>query len=183
MDGPGSGGDIQDVDESGNGGRRVETEQCITEADMYRASLLVHNGWNLSAKRKRELRKWLAARPGGMNVKTSAVDWSDAHQSRSDVCFPTQSVRLLESLDVLLNSRSTLYEGDIFSVLWQSPFVVRSFEFALADGALDCANEFSPGTTYADRFWEMGRKCMGRTLLLFDGAKARWPTIQPISTT
>ena len=63
----------------------------------------------------------------------------------------------LESLDVLLNNRGALFEGNIFSALWHLPFVVRSFEFALVDGTLDCNNDFT-GASYADRLWEVNQR-------------------------
>ena len=142
----------------------------MTEADIYRASLLVHNTGTLNVEQRKEPREWIAARPGGMKARIWADKKSSASQSGSDVPFPLQSVKPLESINVLLNTRGALYEGDIFSVLWRLPFVIRSFEFALADGALDCGNECAPDTSYADRIWTGEQRRMGalRRLLLFD---------------
>lgn len=50
-------------------------------------------------------------------------------------------------------NRGAELEGDIFSVLRQSPYVLRSFEFAVADGAVDCTRSFDSQTSFADRFW------------------------------
>ena len=87
--------------------------------------------------------------------------------------FPSSEAKPLEALDTLiLNNRGALYEGDIFSILKQSPFVVRSFEFALADGALNCAGEVTPEVSFADRFWDVDQSLrqnpMSTKLLLFD---------------
>ena len=80
----------------------------------------------------------------------------------------------LSAIEPLLSNRGALYEGDVFSVLYKSPFVVRSFEFAIADGAIDCTSSFPPGTSFADRFWDIDQRLrveptMTRSkLLLFD---------------
>lgn len=42
-------------------------------------------------------------------------------------------------------------EGDIFQALKQSPHVVRSLEFALADGAIDCSRARPTNMSYAER--------------------------------
>ena len=55
---------------------------------------------------------------------------------------------------MILRNRGTLYESDIFSILKHSPFVVRSFEFGLADGALDCTRQYDTPMTYAEWFWD-----------------------------
>lgn len=62
---------------------------------------------------------------------------------------------LLQALEkVILRNRGALYEGDVFSILQGSPYIIRSFEFAPADGCIDCAREFDPTTSFADRLWE-----------------------------
>lgn len=76
-----------------------------------------------------------------------------------------------ESLDVILNNSGAVFEGDIFVVLTSLPYIVRSFEFAVADGALDCGNSFPPNATYADRFWAVEQEqlpTIPKKLLLFD---------------
>ena len=64
------------------------------------------------------------------------------------------------------------YEGDVFSVLAHSCFILRSFEFATADGANDCNGRFDGRQGYADRFWatyQALREMPGsKKLLLFD---------------
>lgn len=55
----------------------------------------------------------------------------------------------------IFQCRGALYEGDIFSILLGSPFVIRSFEFGLADGALNCSRGYATTLSYADRFWEI----------------------------
>lgn len=82
-----------------------------------------------------------------------------------------------ESLATLLSNRGALYEGEIFlalehlfSVFSESSFVVRSFEFSLADGALDCAQDFDSGTSFVDRFFTIDQRLPSEetTLVLFD---------------
>ncbi|KAK3075567.1 hypothetical protein LTR53_001005 [Teratosphaeriaceae sp. CCFEE 6253] len=53
--------------------------------------------------------------------------------------------------------RGGLFEGDIFSVLRASPYVIRSFEGALADGAVDCTRSHlqTDDSMYAHRFWKV----------------------------
>ncbi|KAI7554888.1 hypothetical protein KC331_g235 [Hortaea werneckii] len=46
----------------------------------------------------------------------------------------------------------TAYEADVFSVLQRSPFVARSFEFSLADGAVDCSGKYDVSSSYGERF-------------------------------
>ena len=64
--------------------------------------------------------------------------------------FPVASVRPWEALVILLKNRGARYEGDVFSVLRNESFVLRAYEFAVADGALDCTQAFNPESTYAD---------------------------------
>ncbi len=146
------------------GGLDGQQEDGIAEADMYRASLLVHYSGSLSAGQKEELREWVLARPG----KTRAADQSSG---RATEWLPRDSVRSWESLNVILHHCGAVSEGDIFTVLAPLPYVVRSFEFAVADGALDCDNSFPPAATYADRFWAVEQEqlpTIPKKLLLFD---------------
>lgn len=70
----------------------------------------------------------------------------------------------------IFSARGAFYEGDIFSVIRDSPYAIESFEFARADGAIDCSREYAPSTTYADRFWRVytHRYEQPSKLLLFD---------------
>ena len=74
---------------------------------------------------------------------------------------------LLVALErLILQNRGAVYEADVFSVLLRCPWVIRSFEFALADGAIDCrensADDYlatgfadeSPFQSYARRFFD-----------------------------
>lgn len=58
---------------------------------------------------------------------------------------------LLKVLDTLICNRSTLLKGDVFSVLRHSLFIVRSFEFALVNGVVDCTESYYIGASFADR--------------------------------
>lgn len=55
----------------------------------------------------------------------------------------------------ILQCRGASYEGDAFSILKRSPYTVRSFEFGLADGAVDCNRSYEINTPFADRFWDV----------------------------
>lgn len=55
----------------------------------------------------------------------------------------------------LISNRGALFEGNAFSILRHSPFVVRSFEHSLADGAIDCRGAYEKASSYADRFHEL----------------------------
>ncbi|THX26721.1 hypothetical protein D6D10_09645 [Aureobasidium pullulans] len=67
------------------------------------------------------------------------------------------------------------FEGDLFSALRHSPYVVRSFEFALVDGAVALDNTFDANSNYADRFWRIDQQQRNPDLrtenemLYFDG--------------
>jgi hypothetical protein len=79
----------------------------------------------------------------------------------------------LKSLErFLAGSRAAVFEGDIFAILLACPYVVRSFEFAVADGALDCSKEYSTETGFADRLWKVEQDLRSDSashkLLLFD---------------
>lgn len=82
-----------------------------------------------------------------------------------------------ETLNTLLHNRGALYEGEIFIALEhlfsdfvQLSFVVRSFEFGLADGALDCAQDFKSETSFVDRFFTIDQRLPSEktSLVLFD---------------
>jgi hypothetical protein len=80
---------------------------------------------------------------------------------------------ILDPLDtLLLRNRSAVAEGDVFSILSRSPFVIRSFEFALVDGAVDCTNTHRIGSSFADRLWATEQASLlpdvTSELLLFD---------------
>lgn len=49
-------------------------------------------------------------------------------------------------------------EGDVAAVLKQSPYMIRSFEFGLADMAIDCTAEYSPTQSWADRLWNVDQR-------------------------
>ncbi|TIA32243.1 hypothetical protein D6C78_08363 [Aureobasidium pullulans] len=84
---------------------------------------------------------------------------------------------ILEKVEPLIyHNRSAVVEGDIFSVLAHSPYVIRSFEFGLADGALICNRSYDPDSSYADRFWEFDQASRdpnnANEILLFDAKGA-----------
>ena len=53
----------------------------------------------------------------------------------------------------LMRNRGAGFEGDIFSILRHSPYIVRSAEFALVDGAIDCTRQYAHEEGYAARLW------------------------------
>lgn len=58
---------------------------------------------------------------------------------------------LLNSADLVVNnSIGALYEGDIFSVLKSSLFVIRFFKLFEADSAIDCLNKYSSTMSFAN---------------------------------
>ncbi|KAG9521367.1 hypothetical protein KCV07_g3780, partial [Aureobasidium melanogenum] len=73
---------------------------------------------------------------------------------------------------ILYKGRSAVAEGDVFAVLAHSPSVVRSFEFGLADGAIDCTHSYDVKSSYAYRLWKLdqGSRMPNTTsaILLFD---------------
>lgn len=80
---------------------------------------------------------------------------------------------ILNPLDnLLLRNRSAVSEGDVFSILSHSPFVIRSFEFALVDGAIDCTHAHRADSSFADRLWATEQASLlsdtTSELLLFD---------------
>lgn len=64
---------------------------------------------------------------------------------------------LLANIDSFIKrNRGTHFEADVFAHLLVCPFVLRSFEFALADGALYATiNEEPPSGNYTERFWQL----------------------------
>lgn len=62
---------------------------------------------------------------------------------------------VLKTLDRVTYDQGALLEGDAFSILSGSPHILRSPEFALADGAIDCSRTYEPEMTYTQRYWEM----------------------------
>ena len=70
----------------------------------------------------------------------------------------------------LLQCRGSAYEGDVFAILRLSPYIIRAFEFALADGAIDCSKWLDPKLSYAERFWDLYQRRYSEpsTLLLFE---------------
>lgn len=71
----------------------------------------------------------------------------------------------------LYHSRGAIAEGDVFSVLASSPYVVRGGEFAVADGALDCSRTYGTAS-YAMRYWDLNDRAAdpeeSSDLLAFD---------------
>ncbi|SMY30381.1 unnamed protein product [Zymoseptoria tritici ST99CH_1A5] len=65
----------------------------------------------------------------------------------------SEPLRILEPL--ILRHLGAILEGDIFSILASSPFIIRSSEFALSDGALDCTRSYGTTTSFAERFWSL----------------------------
>ncbi|KAG9526325.1 hypothetical protein KCV07_g856, partial [Aureobasidium melanogenum] len=61
-------------------------------------------------------------------------------------------------MEAITSARGSYYEGDIFAVLQKSPYVMRSFEFALADGAVDCTHRFDQSLSYAARHWQVKQR-------------------------
>ena len=62
----------------------------------------------------------------------------------------------LRAIERAINlSRGALYEGDVFSLLKPSPYVVRGFEFSPVDGAIDCSREYDTGQGYGGRLWDV----------------------------
>ena len=150
-------------------------EKDRAEADIYRAGLLVYHSGSLSASQKAALREWVIARPGHSKVENGVVGQSSTLAMER---LPLDSIRSWESLDPILNTRGAVFEGDIFAVLASLPYIVRSFEFAVADGALDCGHSFPPNATYADRFWAVEQEqlpTIPKNLLLFDVKSSNTP--------
>ena len=82
---------------------------------------------------------------------------------------PSSHIGSLECLETsILNNRGARYEGDIFSTLQHSPYALRSWEFALADGAIYCNGSFDWGASFAGRFSGIEQAEGEVDLLLFD---------------
>lgn len=88
------------------------------------------------------------------------------------VSFPPDSVNPLYVINALLNYRGALYEGDVFTVLSTSSYIVRSFELTLADGVIDCTYEYALETGFTTRLWDLDQRLRldlrRGQLLLFD---------------
>ncbi|XP_014559609.1 hypothetical protein COCVIDRAFT_24093 [Bipolaris victoriae FI3] len=67
---------------------------------------------------------------------------------------------LLAEIDSCINrNRGTHFEAEIFSHLSCCPFVLRSYEFAIADGALYATLNSEPPTgSYTERFWQLNEQ-------------------------
>ena len=85
---------------------------------------------------------------------------------------PGNNVLLKALFKSIVHNRGAVFEGDVFSVLRRSPSIVRAFEFAPADGAIDCTREYDEGSNFADRFWILNQNQRVETqpsvLVLFD---------------
>lgn len=83
--------------------------------------------------------------------------------------LPSSRTGSLEVLETpILNNRGARYEGDIFSTLQHSSYALRSWEFALADGAIYCNGSFDWGASFADRFSAIEQAEGEAKLILFD---------------
>lgn len=72
------------------------------------------------------------------------------------------------ALNKLQNRAAVLVEGDVFETLKSSPWIVRSFELAVVDGAVICSQPgFMPTDSYASRF-SLVEQNASQTLLPFD---------------
>jgi hypothetical protein len=84
----------------------------------------------------------------------------------------------LASIDTFIRGRlGTHLEAEVFAALLHCAFVVRSFEFALADGALYASEGPYPSGNYTERFWQLNEQVRmfrnstqhsRRALVLFD---------------
>jgi hypothetical protein len=71
-------------------------------------------------------------------------------------CIGSMADDFLDLIEkVSLRNSGAVHEGDVFSILTKSPFAVRSGEFALVDGALDCTRTHDPASSWATRYWEV----------------------------
>jgi len=59
--------------------------------------------------------------------------------------------------DFLPLNRGFRYEGEVFDAIWNVIDVIRAFEFALVDGAIDISGHLAPTSPqrFADRFWDL----------------------------
>jgi hypothetical protein len=79
--------------------------------------------------------------------------------------------RALEFARPLLHGLwGNILEADLFESLRRCPEVVRAFEFALADGAIDCTRRHAMSDSYAERFWDFHHRgtAGGGEFALFD---------------
>ncbi|USP75476.1 uncharacterized protein yc1106_02750 [Curvularia clavata] len=85
----------------------------------------------------------------------------------------------LSQISSFITGRSgARFEAELFAVLFECPFVIRSFEFAPADGAIFATTDTTPPIgTFGERFWQLnehvrryrhGPKHSERRLVLFD---------------
>ncbi|KAF1992796.1 hypothetical protein P154DRAFT_583468 [Amniculicola lignicola CBS 123094] len=66
------------------------------------------------------------------------------------------------------------FEAYVFATLFHLSHIIRSFEFAPVDGALDCSQDSTPNTSlesFGNRFWELNEQIrddphLGRCLLV-----------------
>ncbi|KAJ5062906.1 hypothetical protein J3E74DRAFT_266404, partial [Bipolaris maydis] len=90
----------------------------------------------------------------------------------------TDHCRPLEAINAFIkNRRGTFFEAELFAALFSCP-VIRSFEFALADGALLATRGAQPlRGSYTERFWRLNEEVRAargsqehwaRILVLFD---------------
>jgi hypothetical protein len=66
-------------------------------------------------------------------------------------------INALAEIDAFVSKRyGTYFEAEIFASLSNYLFVIRAFEFALADGALLATGGLSPPSTrFSERFWQL----------------------------
>ena len=74
----------------------------------------------------------------------------------------------LDCWDGVLNQRGIIHEAEIFHFLREVPFMIRSAEFGLADGALAMNRDFAPGSSYISRLNTVTDVSHETRLLLFD---------------
>jgi len=68
----------------------------------------------------------------------------------------TSSPILTQLQPVIMQNRGARFEADLFDRLLEHPHSLRSFEFAAADGAIDCSADAALlQGPYSDRLWEI----------------------------
>lgn len=65
----------------------------------------------------------------------------------------SEPLKVIESM--IQRSRPAVFEGDAFSVLKSSPYILRAFDISVVDGAIDCSKRYDVKASFADRFWEV----------------------------
>jgi hypothetical protein len=102
---------------------------------------------------------------------TSTVDISN-RMSATALGQLSEGPTILHVLDsTLFRDLGQTLEGDIFQTLKESPHVIRAWEFALADGAIDVTRMRRVGMNYAERLWDLlsyGPESKRSELVLFD---------------